>query len=53
MPVQIINDENFIKNGIIKEVFDDSISFLSNGKIYYLSFCRIKEVRPLRGGMQK
>ena len=47
--VQIINDENFIKDGVITEVFENSISFFSNGKTYYLSFSRIKEIRPLGG----
>ena len=47
--VQIINDENFVKVGIITEVFENSVSFFSNGKTYYLSFDRIKEIRPLGG----
>lgn len=45
--VQMINDENFVKNGVITGVYESSIAFLSNGKTYYLAFDRVKEIRPL------
>jgi len=45
--VQILNDEHFTISGYIKAVYNDSIAFQSNGKLRYLSFSRILEVRPL------
>ena len=48
--VQIVNDEFFTKTGIITQIFDTCIAFYSNGRTYYLSFDRIKELRPLRKG---
>jgi hypothetical protein len=45
--VQILNDEYFTISGYIKQVYEDSIAFQSNGKIRYLSFSRILEIRPL------
>lgn len=46
--VQIVNDEHFTKIGTIKQVFDSSITFFTEGKTIYLSFDRVKEIRPLR-----
>lgn len=46
--VQLINDENFVKDGIITDIFDNSIAFFSDGKTCYLAFNRIKEIRPMR-----
>ena len=48
--VTLINDEHFLKDGIITKVFDNSIAFFSNGKTFYLSFDRVKELRT--GGQQ-
>ena len=45
--VELVNDENFVKRGEITEIFDTSIAFLTDGKTIYLSFDRIKEIRPL------
>jgi hypothetical protein len=47
--VDIINDENFLISGKIVTVFDDSIELLYRGKLRYLSFDRIKEIRLNRG----
>ena len=47
--VQIVNDENFIINGRIEAVFNDAVMVFTDGKIKYLSFNRIKEIRPLGG----
>lgn len=44
--VQIVNDENFVKDGIITGIFNNAIAFYSGGKTRYLSFDRIKEIRP-------
>lgn len=49
--VQIVNDEHFVMSGRIIEVYDDTIAFFTDGKTVYLSFDRIKEVRP-QGGRQ-
>jgi len=46
-PIQLINDENFIINGKITAIYENSVAFFSNGKIRYLDFNRIKEIRPL------
>lgn len=43
--VQIINDENFVLTGIVKEVFGKSVSIQTGGNLRYLSFDRIKEIR--------
>lgn len=51
--VQIINDEHFVLIGVIKEVFDSSASILTDGNIRYLSFDRMKEIRPLRHGYNR
>lgn len=45
--VQLLNDEYFTISGYIKAVYNNCIAFQSNGKIRYLSFSRILEVRPL------
>lgn len=45
--VQIVNDENFVINGVIKEIFSDTVAVFSDGKTRYLSFDRIKEIRPM------
>jgi len=45
--VLIVNDEHFILTGEIRAVFDSSIAFFTDGKVRYLSFDRIIEVRPL------
>ena len=45
--VQIVNDENYVKTGEITQIFDSSIAFLTDGKTIYLSFDRIKEIRPM------
>jgi len=47
--VQIINDENFVITGRITGVYDGSISVFTDGKTVYLSFERVKEIRPLGG----
>lgn len=47
--VQIVNDEHFVTSGRIVEVYDDTIAFFTGGKTIYLSFDRIKEIRPLGG----
>jgi len=44
--VLIVNDENYVKTGKITEIFDNSIAFLTKGETIYLSFERIKEIRP-------
>lgn len=46
---QIVDDEHFVRHGIITEIFDTSIAFYTNGKTCYLSFDRILELRPLGG----
>ena len=51
--IQLVNDENFVKDGVITGVFEKSISFLSNGKTCYLTFDRVKEIRPLGGNNYK
>ena len=45
--VEIINDENFRLVGKIIEIYDNSIAFDTDGKIRYLDFDRIKELRPI------
>ena len=47
--IQLVNNEFFIMKGRIIDVYDSSIAFYSDGKIRYLSFSRILEVRPLGG----
>jgi hypothetical protein len=47
--VQIVNDENFTIDGRIEAVFNNAIALFTDGKVKYLSFDRIKEVRPLGG----
>ncbi len=47
--VQLINDEYFVKKGKILDVYDSSIAFFTDGKIIYIGFDRIKEIRPLQG----
>ena len=39
----------FIVDGTIREVYDSSILFNTNGKLIVIDFSRIKEVRPWRG----
>lgn len=48
--VQIVNDEHFTLDGKIEAVFNDTIAFYTKGKIKYLSFERILEVRTLPEG---
>lgn len=38
-----------MKRGEITDVFDSSFAFLTSGKTIYLSFDRVKEIRPLGG----
>ena len=47
--VQIVNDENFVINGRIIEIYNNTVAVFSDGKTRYLSFDRIKEIRPLGG----
>jgi len=47
--VELVNDENYVKRGEITDVFDSSFAFLTSGKTIYLSFDRVKEIRPLGG----
>ena len=51
--IQLINDEYFVKDGVITGVFESSIAFFSNGKTIYLTFDRVKEIRPLGGNNDK
>ena len=48
--VQIVNDENFVINGVITEIFNSTVSVFSDGETRYLSFDRIKEIRPRERG---
>jgi len=45
--VLLINDENFVLTGKINAVYEDTVAFVTDGKIRYLRFDRIKEIRPL------
>ena len=47
LEVELVNDENFVKNGVITHIFDNTVAFFTRGKTIYLSFERIKEIRPL------
>lgn len=44
--VQILNDEHFTISGRIEAVFVNSIAIFTGGKIRYVSYDRILEVRP-------
>jgi len=44
--IQIITDEHQVLWGIVEEVFETSFQFLTHGKIRYIDFSRILEVRP-------
>ena len=48
--VQIVNDENFVINGVITEIFNNTVAVFSDDETRYLSFDRIKEIRPMRRG---
>jgi len=51
--VQIVNDEHFVISCKIIAVYNDTVAVFSNGKTRYLSFDRIKEIRPLGGNNYK
>ena len=47
LEVELVNDENFVKTGVITHIFGDTVAFLTRGRTIYLTFDRIKEIRPL------
>jgi len=49
IPIQLINDENFVMKGKIIGVYNNAIAFFTDGKTIFLSFDRVKEIRPLGG----
>ena len=46
--VKLVKDDNFVISGEIKDVFDDSIEFFTDGKLIILAFSRIGEISPLK-----
>jgi hypothetical protein len=42
--VKLVKDDNFVIYGLIKEVYNDCVTFYTAGKTVILSFNSIKEV---------
>ena len=49
--VQIVNNEFFTISGTIKAVYNNSVAIFTDGRLKYLSFSRILEVRPYKRGI--
>lgn len=45
---RLVKSDGFVISGEIRNVFDDSIEFFTDGKLIILSFNRIGEISPLK-----
>ena len=45
---KLVKSDGFVISGEIRNVFDDSIEFFTDGKLIILSFNRIGEISPLK-----
>jgi hypothetical protein len=50
--IQIRKKDNFLLRGYIREIYDDSILFYTDGKLRVIDFSEIAEARELKNGGQ-